>query len=142
MTETQPTATAEQRVKLVLEWLAALESGRYRQGKNRLHLLEDDSYCCLGVACDLFAKRFGVERHPFEDYERFDGIAGVLPVVLCDAIGLSSISGRVAIGDCLSERNDSGETFPQIAAFIRSMPPGLFTPEAEEQLRPRLQPTK
>lgn len=29
----------------------ALRSGRYKQGKDALRI--DDSYCCLGVACDI-----------------------------------------------------------------------------------------
>jgi hypothetical protein len=34
------------------QWTAALESGDYAQGKSELRTAED-SYCCLGVLCDL-----------------------------------------------------------------------------------------
>ena len=37
--------------KLLTDWLAALRSGKYVQGKGRLR--EDDSFCCLGVLCDV-----------------------------------------------------------------------------------------
>jgi hypothetical protein len=33
-------------------WIEALESGRYRQGKHVLRT-DSDTYCCLGVLCDL-----------------------------------------------------------------------------------------
>jgi len=36
------------------KWIAALRSGEYAQGQNR-HRTKD-SFCCLGVLCDLFLK--------------------------------------------------------------------------------------
>ena len=32
-------------------WIAALTDGRYRQG--RYHLHTSNSFCCIGVACDI-----------------------------------------------------------------------------------------
>lgn len=37
------------------QWVAALESGQYQQGKRVLRT-SDDTYCCLGVLCDLAVK--------------------------------------------------------------------------------------
>jgi hypothetical protein len=37
-------------------WVAALRSGQYKQGHQRLRT--DDKYCCLGVFCDLFGGGF------------------------------------------------------------------------------------
>ena len=34
------------------QWLDALESGNYKQARQRLRV--GDSYCCLGVASDLY----------------------------------------------------------------------------------------
>lgn len=36
-------------------WLAALRSGKYKQGKKVLRT-EEGTYCCLGVLCDLAAQ--------------------------------------------------------------------------------------
>jgi hypothetical protein len=38
------------------KWVAALRSGKYRQGDQ--HVLNDGKggFCCLGVLCDLYAK--------------------------------------------------------------------------------------
>lgn len=32
------------------KWVAALRSGRYKQGTEKLHNEDDNSFCCLGVA--------------------------------------------------------------------------------------------
>jgi hypothetical protein len=45
---------------LKAEWVAALRSGEYRQGKNSLRCKSIENgqyeYCCLGVLCDLAVK--------------------------------------------------------------------------------------
>lgn len=40
------------------QWVAALRSGEYQQGKNYLTRVtpEGDKHCCLGVLCDLAVK--------------------------------------------------------------------------------------
>lgn len=38
------------------KWVSALRSGKYRQSKNvlkRRNKIGDDSYCCLGVLCEV-----------------------------------------------------------------------------------------
>jgi hypothetical protein len=35
-------------------WVTALRSGTYQQGQGALR--RDDTYCCLGVLCDLYAQ--------------------------------------------------------------------------------------
>jgi len=37
-------------------WVDALRKGGYEQGKGFLRT-EDDKYCCLGVACDIYPDR-------------------------------------------------------------------------------------
>jgi hypothetical protein len=36
------------------KWVKALRSGEYKQGRNRLR--DGDSFCCLGVLCNLHAQ--------------------------------------------------------------------------------------
>jgi hypothetical protein len=38
------------------KWIKALESGKYKQGTQVLCNANDNTYCCLGVLCDLAAK--------------------------------------------------------------------------------------
>ncbi len=46
------------------KWVAALRSGEYKQGKNRLRT-HTNKFCCLGVLCDLHAKETG---NPWDEY--------------------------------------------------------------------------
>jgi hypothetical protein len=41
-------------------WVEALRSDEYKQGKGRLR--QDDEFCCLGVACDVFRKVFDISE--------------------------------------------------------------------------------
>lgn len=38
------------------QWVAALRSGEYKQGKYVLHNVDENTFCCLGVLCDLAVK--------------------------------------------------------------------------------------
>jgi hypothetical protein len=52
------------------KWLVALESDEFRQGKSRLRQV-DDTYCCLGVLCELYRRETGKgEWEVKEDYYR------------------------------------------------------------------------
>lgn len=42
------------------KWVAALRSGEYTQGK--FSLKSEDGFCCLGVACDIYAKETGLGK--------------------------------------------------------------------------------
>ena len=35
------------------KWLAALRSGKYKQGDSLMYNKNDNSYCCLGVLCEI-----------------------------------------------------------------------------------------
>jgi hypothetical protein len=37
------------------KWIAALTNGKYQQGRDKLRS-DDNTYCCLGVLCDLYQK--------------------------------------------------------------------------------------
>lgn len=99
-------------------WLAALESGEYRQCKGRLH--SKRGYCCLGIAdlvLSLGEKHRKLLRHTFRD------------VGLYDEDG-RFVSGEGVVGSffavSLADANDSGGTFAEIAAFIRANPELVF----------------
>jgi hypothetical protein len=157
----------------VAKWVAALESGEFKQGRE---VLEDaaGNCCCLGVACRLYQREAAVPLvtrivdeevttdHPLGGYP--DGVddedvdfdpddfsptvkaveyawgrvakhrtATLLPDPVMAWLGLRDACG--AYGDApgessrspsLSQHNDKGKTFPEIAAIIRSRPRGLF----------------
>ncbi len=102
------------------EWVAALRSGEYRQGTGHLRnvttALENApaTHCCLGVLCDLYAKKgegewngavfnFGTPDLSFNH----EG-SGVLPRNLVEAVGLNSDNPNTSIHSVPSEWSTGG----------------------------------
>ena len=83
------------------QWIAALRSGKYEQGKGRLR--EGDKFCCLGVACDLTDPDAWNDKGGWGAQDNYDI---VLPFI------------DIREGDWLAALNDGGTTFAEIADFI------------------------
>jgi hypothetical protein len=120
-------------------WITELRSGKYKQGRHRLHFEEDGvaSYCCLGVACKLFSEETGRTGESSRQEVSYNHMSTVLPVNVRMKLGLSTSIGSFrhneetkAIFDSelssLVELNDIGATFEQIAQIIELRPEGLF----------------
>jgi hypothetical protein len=109
--------------------VAALRSGEYKQVRGTISL--DDGFCCLGVAaCILAGSRKRDDIAKFVDRGTYGDLWGVLNKTGAEAFGLRadcvganeepeefSRSQR-----CLSERNDNGCNFEEIANYIEKMP--------------------
>jgi len=48
------------------EWVKELRSGKFKQGRGKLK--RDDSYCCLGVLCEISKQEYKND-HGFLSYE-------------------------------------------------------------------------
>lgn len=46
------------------KWVAALRSGEYKQGRDKLHNAINNTFCCLGVACHIA----GITDDEISDY--------------------------------------------------------------------------
>lgn len=113
----------------VEKWIAALESGKYKQTTERLNV--GNKHCCLGVACELYAK-----EHPDWPVNRSGmhtvfgkGSTAILPDEVREWLGLTGSSGSFHTdleADSLTMKNDRGATFKEIAEIIKSRPTGLF----------------
>jgi hypothetical protein len=87
------------------QWTAALRSGEYKQGVGVLRDL-DNSFCCLGVLCDL-AEKAGViepavlvpEEREYEEHYRYGGCTGTLPVAVMKWSGLETDEGLYRLTD-------------------------------------------
>lgn len=123
------------------QWVAALRSGEYQQGKGLLHTISngEHSYCCLGVLCDL-AEKAGLELRREDQPERYrdpdvryiiayDGFDDFLPVSVQNWAGLDSPNpGTSELVDVhqngrpirvtLSWLNDDNRNFSEIADII------------------------
>lgn len=101
----------------VIKWIAALRSGEYKQGKGALRLTED-TYCCLGVGCDISK----LDQWSEADGEYvYDESSALLPLGVAELYGLKSDDGAHYFegNRCeLSMMNDHGDTFPEISDRI------------------------
>ncbi len=126
----------------IRKWVKALRSGEYQQGKDALR--KGDKFCCLGVACDLYAKahpekvtwmyqevRGGAESLGYIGYEfpSGDPQVAVLPEPVMEWLGIEEdnpILIPTADDDshdsfCASELNDDENySFAQIADAIEA----------------------
>lgn len=111
------------------KWVEALRSGKYEQAQEQLR--RDDGFCCLGVACDLYAQETGEGEWTLGAF-KLDGLykTADLPIKVRDWLGLTSEGGTWGDADTnlsLIYLNDEGHPFAEIADTIESEPPGLFT---------------
>jgi hypothetical protein len=112
---------------LQTQWLKALESGKYKQGINKLHTI-DDKFCCLGVACNLFS------TSPPTVFEcitgkvyRYDGEFNYLPAEIVNKLKLHTNMGLdIANNIHLTTLNDEGASFLEIAQKVRANPSHFF----------------
>lgn len=87
-------------VKLKADWIAALRSGKYRQG--RIYFEKNNSFCCLGVLCKISGQP--TELAPASD--NWDFVESVIDT----SEHISALIGR----------NDNGVPFPVIADYIEA----------------------
>lgn len=116
------------------KWVDALESGEFEQCQYSLK--KGDSYCCLGVACEIYRRETGKGKWEKDEFilnsNPIEFFIDNLPLAVRDWLGLSGRIGTYELdGDksperCLSEDNDTGASFIAIAKTIRSNPRGLF----------------
>lgn len=107
------------------EWVAALRSGEYEQGREYLNT--KGKYCCLGVLCEIAIKH-GLDlpirtRRTYSNISviAYDQIEHVLPAKVQKWAGLGSESPSVQFNGCntaLAEMNDEGMSFERIADII------------------------
>lgn len=100
------------------KWIEALRSGKYKQGTHWLRL--QDTYCCLGVLCDLVDSS-GWESNTIGTthvYAR-EGYTHNYSKILPENIG-QELDIPPEISDQLSNMNDDGHTFKEIADYIEA----------------------
>lgn len=102
--------------KIMQQWVAALRSGEFKQGKYRLE--SDDNYCCLGVLCVL-AMNKGVCDYSLGG--QYDGATHGPPDSVKAWSGLGSDFGRYKPEEpSLVHLNDSETPFSKIADIIET----------------------
>lgn len=103
------------------QWIAALRSGKYKQGRG--YLRKGDYYCCLGVFCDVIGlkSRYAPDRE-FDRVYEYDGETTTLPEkvkLLFDELNVDKLIGM----------NDCGQTFEEIATELADPTSEVFIGE-------------
>jgi hypothetical protein len=109
-------------------WLAALRSGEFQQGKKRLRNM-DDTYCCLGVLCELAVREGAIppavldyvdsEAYTYGDHAvKHDTSRTNLPTPVANWAGITWDTHEVVPFVTLND--DENYTFEQIANEIES----------------------
>lgn len=108
-------------------WIEALRSGHYKQGSGSLRLISDEgseSFCCLGVLCDLHAEAEGEGWRARRGcgFMEYGGHANFPPVAVYDWAGLCLDTSLEIDGvqDAIEFHNDGGRSFAQIADAIEA----------------------
>ena len=98
-------------------WIQALRSGKYKQGRLVLHNVLNDSYCCLGVACALFAEQLNLTTTHTEFSISYNDYLSLAPDDVVELLQLVDRSGsNKKNSNSLAALNDSGKySFDQIA---------------------------
>lgn len=89
------------------EWVAALRSGKYKQGRGKLRH-QNDTFCCLGVLIDVMGEEWYVVAGNY----RCDGLTTSLSDRLLDVTELTSESTLMKMND------DKRKSFDEIADWI------------------------
>lgn len=112
-------------------WVEALESGRYKQVDKRLRV--GNSFCCLGVVCDLYDQ--SLWGGCGDEYYFYSGQSKELSNEVTDWIGLRENDGTPWLEKArernkeltsLINMNDSGMSFADIAKVLREHPDLYF----------------
>lgn len=116
-------------------WTDALRSGEYEQGKFSLckvSPIRGESYCCLGVACEVYQKHIGgLTIHQYDSVRTYQGSAVSLPGIVAEWLDITTC-GSMETEDWDGSRslvnlNDwKGLTFSDIADVIGSPESTLY----------------
>ena len=107
------------------KWVKALRSGKYKQAQEQLK--DGNSYCCLGVLCQLHAKetKLGKWMTTDNEYYPINYVVGKsvgdveLPTAVMKWAGLSLPYGISVKGLTLTHLYDNhGKTFKELADII------------------------
>lgn len=85
------------------KWVAALRSGKFKQGFDKLYDAQSETYCCLGVACIIA----GAEKDTIKNKHFISGKLSTIPV----PNELKKTWVKNPLVDKLSEMNDSGMVY-------------------------------
>jgi hypothetical protein len=115
------------------EWVDALRSGKYKQGKGTLR--RGDEFCCLGVLCEIAVKHGVIAPAKKEEETNifsYEGVIWPLPPKVQSFAGVKNRFGKLDNINSLAKRNDTGTTLLEIADLIENNADTLFVQASEK----------
>lgn len=85
--------TTRQKIARLRRWAKALRSGRFKQGSFNLYNPNDNTYCCLGVACKI--TRLGDFKKNMYRISRRSRSSTFLPTEVCNYYGIDRYGEEV-----------------------------------------------
>jgi hypothetical protein len=105
------------------EWVAALRSGKYKQGRRYLRSC-NDTYCCLGVLCEIEGVQWELSKRGNAYYIK-DSLSESLHLYFGDSgvsiegdISPCAVHDGVNVYNFLAYMNDLGLPFHDIATIL------------------------
>lgn len=105
------------------KWVAALRSGGYKQARQALRN-QEGGYCCLGVLCEISGRGEWADEGAAKTYLgdesllQYLGDESLLPPSVMAWAGLDEPDPTTDSGESLTELNDGGKSFSEIADII------------------------
>ena len=100
------------------KWVEALRSGKYKQGRGQLRL--GDTYCCLGVLCDIMGTGWTTVGFPQADLNSLYVTASdgddTLPSDGFCGLGIHAMENLAAMNDGIQDYHK--HSFSEIATYI------------------------
>lgn len=103
-------------------WVKALRSGEYKQGLSCLHNVDENSYCCMGVLCEVYDKEVhSLLREKIYSniigatIETFDKSASVFPQVVLEWSRANNFMKFITLND------RDKKSFSEIADYIETL---------------------
>lgn len=108
--------------RIAKKWVAALRSGKYKQGRRALHTKR--GHCCLGVLECVALEEKVINTLSYRGQ-------GALTQIVREWAGLKSMLGAYVDSngkrsDLAAQNDRNKKSFAQIADIIESKPKGLF----------------
>jgi hypothetical protein len=106
------------KVEIKQHWLEALRGNQYTQGRRYLRR-PDNTFCCLGVLCDIVDPNAWVKTGVGGMYSHSADYTALLPPPIALAAGI----GDGVDLDFIMRMNDTGKSFAEIADWIETNVP-------------------
>jgi hypothetical protein len=100
------------------KWIAALRSGKYKQGRGRLN--GPDGYCCLGVLCEVFiADGNALDVRTPNSVTEYNGESSYPPDAVLKWAGIRSLEGHAeGAPHSVAAVNDHAHSFTSSIEYI------------------------